>query len=147
MKTTTKAAILLLSGTIFFSHASLAGNKDKPDKGDKPVPEDCDLFPVTYSVCALALSDVHRELGVANEDPSAFKNSKDYVGLRCKVVNSQNKMSQDKPADALLKLEDSLDKIGTLRSQRKLEPSAADSLEWWMGEAIKCVEAEIPPTP
>ena len=146
MKTTTTAAILLLSGAIFFSQASLAGNQDKPDKGDRPAPVDCVDFPVTYSACAVALSDVHRELGVANEYPSAFKNFKDYVGLRCKVVESENKMSQDKPANALLKLEDSLDKIGTLRSQRKLEPSAAESLKWWMGEAIECVKAEIPPT-
>jgi len=134
MKTTTTAAVLLLSAIVFLPQASLA------DRPDKPAPEDCVDFPVTYSDCAVPLSDVHRELGTANEDPSAFKNFGDYVGLRCKVVESELKMAQDKPDDALLKLEKSLDKIGMLDSKLKLEKSAATSLKWWMGEAIKCVE-------
>jgi hypothetical protein len=144
MKTTTTAAILLLSGAIFFSQASLAGKPDKGDKPPKPDPVDCVDFPVTYSVCTDKLAYAHMTLGTYEGD---FKNAKDFIGLRCKVVNSEIKMSEDKPADALLKLEASFEKVWTLVSQRKLKKTAAYMIADDIAAARDCAEAQIPTTP
>jgi hypothetical protein len=141
MKTTTTAAILLLSGTIFFSQASLAGNPNKPPKPD---PVDCVDFVELDSACTDKLAYAHMTLGVYEGD---FKNAKDFVGLRCKVVSSEVKMSQDKPADALVTLEASFEKVWTLVSQRKLKKTAAYMIADDIAAARDCAEAQIPTTP
>lgn len=134
MKTTMKAAILLLSGCIFFSQASLAG---KPDKPPKPAPVDCVEFVDLGSACTYKLNQAHMTLGVYKD---AFKSDKDFVGLRCKVVQSEVKMSEDKPADAFVKLDDSYNKIWILVSQRKLDKSAAALIADDIGVARDCAE-------
>jgi hypothetical protein len=106
-----KAAILLLSGTIFFSQASFAG---KPD--NKPPPKDTCTF--------------------------QKQGSRDFGSLTCKVAASDVKISQDKPADAELKLSDSVVKIGTLYTQGKIDTyEAAMDMEDAMEEARACAAA------
>ena len=140
MKTTTTAAILLLSGAIFFSQASLAG---KPDN-KPPSKDNCVDFVPLYSGCTDELAYAHMTLDTYQ---GAFKNDKDFVGLSCKVVSSEIKMSEDKPADALLKLEASFEKVWTLVSQRKLKKTAAYMIATDIAAARDCAEAQIPKTP
>jgi hypothetical protein len=132
MKTTVKAAILLLSGTIFFSQASFAG---KPD--NKPPPKDTCTFQEQAAACASELLLAYEAL---NAD--AFKSSRDFGSLTCKVAASDVKISQDKPADAELKLSDSVVKIGTLYTQGKIDTyEAAMDMEDAMEEARACAAA------
>lgn len=134
MKTTVKAAILLLSGTIFFSQASFAG---KPD--NKPPPKDTCTFQKQAAACASELLLAYDAL-VVNAD--AFKSSRDFGSLTCKVAASDVKISQDKPADAELKLSDSVVKIGTLYTQGKIDTyEAAMDMEDAMEEARACAAA------
>jgi len=139
MKTTTTAALLLLSAIVFLPQASMAG---KPDKPPKPEPVDCVDFVDLGSACSVDLLRAHTTLG---DYKDAFKSEKDFVGLRCKVVSSEVKMSQDKPADAFIKLEASFEKIWTLVSQRKLDASAASIIAGDVAAARDCAEAEITP--
>jgi hypothetical protein len=134
MKTTVKAAILLLSGTIFFSQASFAG---KPD--NKPPPKDTCTFQEQAAACASEFLLAYEAL-VVNAD--AFKSSRDFGSLTCKVAASDVKISQDKPADAELKLSDSVVKIGTLYTQGKIDTyEAAMDMEDAMEEARACAAA------
>ena len=134
MKTTVKAAILLLSGTIFFSQASFAG---KPD--NKPPPKDTCTFQKQAAACASEFLLAYEAL-VVNAD--AFKSSRDFGSLTCKVAASDVKISQDKPADAELKLSDSVVKIGTLYTQGKIDTyEAAMDMEDAMEEARACAAA------
>lgn len=134
MKTTMKAAILLLSGTILFSQASLAG---KPD--NKPPPKDTCTFQEKADVCASELLLAYDTL-VVNAD--AFKSSRDFGGLTCKVAASDVKISQDKPADAELKLSDSVVKIETLYTQGKIDTyEAAMDMASAMEDARACAAA------
>ena len=134
MKTTVKAAILLLSGTIFFSQASFAG---KPD--NKPPPKDTCTFQEQAAACASEFLLAYEAL-VVNAD--AFKSSRDFGSLTCKVAASHVKISQDKPADAELKLSDSVVKIGTLYTQGKIDTyEAAMDMEDAMEEARACAAA------
>jgi len=128
MKTTMKAAILLLSGTILLSQASLAG---KP--GPKPEPEPC-TFQAVAEACGSELLLAYQTL-----DPAAFKNARDYAGLTCKVAASDVKISQDKPADAEQKLSASVVKIETLFTQRKIDTyEAASDMAEAMEDARAC---------
>jgi len=139
MKTTIKAAILLLSGTIFFSQASLADNPNKPPK---PAPSDCMDFPVELgSLCAEALYDAHDTLGTY---ATSFKSDKDFFGLRCKVVEAEVKMDQDKALDALKKLEKSHDKVYLLASQRKLDKTISGIIAKDIATARDCADPELP---
>ena len=140
MKTSIKAAIVLLSGTIFFSQASLAGRPD-----NKPPPKDnCVDFVLLGTACTDLLAYAHNTLSGNQDD---FKNEKDFFGLSCKVVSSEIKMLEDKPADAFLKLEASFEKVWTLVSQRKLEKTAAYMIANDIAAARDCAEAQIPTTP
>lgn len=135
MKTTMKAAILLLSGTIFLSQASLAG---KPD--NKPPPKDACDFDAVATACATELMIADRTLRL-NE--SEFKSSRDFGGLVCKVSASDLKISKDKFADAELKLSDSAIKIQTLFAQGKIKSyEAASDMGEAMEDARACAEAE-----
>jgi len=130
-----KAAILLLSGTIFLSQASLAG---KPD--NKPPPKDACDFHAVATACATELMIADRTLRL-NE--SEFKNSRDFGGLTCKVSASDLKISQDKFADAELKLSNSAIKIQTLFAQGKIKSyEAASDMAEAMEDARACAEAE-----
>ena len=137
MKITTKAAILLLSGTIFFSQASLAG---KPN--NKPPPKtDCASFVSLDAACSSALQTAHQTLGTFQGD---FKADRDFAGLRCKVTQSEVKVSDGKPADAFKKLDDSYMKVWTLASQNKLDSTAASMIAADIKTARDCAEALIP---
>ena len=135
MKTTMKAAILLLGGTLFFSQAGLAG---KPD--NKPPPKDpCDFLAVA-TACATELETADLTLRVNEFE---FKSSRDFGSLVCKVSASDLKISQDKPADAELKLSDSVVKINTLFTQGKISSyEAAMDMAEAMEDARACAEAE-----
>jgi N-acetylmuramic acid 6-phosphate (MurNAc-6-P) etherase len=135
MKTTMKAAILLLGGTLFFSQAGLAG---KPD--NKPPPkEECSFF-AAATACTVELAHAY-EMLVVNQ--SEFNKSRDYGALTCKVSASDIKISQDKPADAELKLSDSVVKINTLFTQGKISSyEAAMDMADAMEDARACAEAE-----
>jgi hypothetical protein len=136
MKTTVKAAILLLSGTIFFSQASFAG---KPD--NKPPPKDTCTFQEQAQAAACA-SELLLAYGALVVNADAFKSSRDFGSLTCKVAASDVKISQDKPADAELKLSDSVVKIGTLYTQGKIDTyEAAMDMEDAMEEARACAAA------
>ena len=114
MKTLMKAA-LLLSVSFFFSQASLAGGK--PDKDVPPTKAVCE-FQAVATECASQLKLAYDML-VAYE--AAFKNARDHASLTCKVAASDVKISEGKPADAELKLSDSVTKIYTLFSQGKID--------------------------
>jgi hypothetical protein len=135
MKTTTKAAILLLSGTIFFSQASLAG---KPD--NKPPPKDECTFQAVATACASELLLAYQTLGV---NKSEFKSSRDFGGLTCKVAAADAKIAQDKAADAERKLSDSVVKIETLFTQGKIKTyDAATDMADAMEDARACAAAQ-----
>ena len=138
MNTTMKAAILLISGTIFFSQASLADNPNKPPK---PAPTDCVYFVNLGSACAEKLNTAHGTLGTY---ATSFKSDRDFVGLRCKVVESEVKMYEDKATDALAKLEKSYEKVWTLVSQRKLGESEASLIAADIATARDCADPELP---
>jgi hypothetical protein len=122
MKTTMKAALLLLSGTIFFSQASWAakptGDCAFPDGGSQ------------YGDITLALETIYADLAAAYHADQFTSKKKDqnYFGLRCKVVSSELKLQQEKPGDAAKSLLDSAMKVQTLGGQSKLEIDAADDL-------------------
>ena len=141
MKTVMKAA-LLLSVSFFFSQASLAGgNGNGPDKDVPPPKGDC-TFQAVATECASLLKLAYEML-----DPRVFKNDRDYAGLTCKVAASDVKIAEDKPADAELKLSDSVMKIETLASQGKiLDYDAAMAMAEAMEDARACAEGLIPST-
>jgi len=135
MKTTTKAAILLLSGTILFSQASFAG---KPD--NKPPPKPACTFQAVATACASELLLAYDMLVVYEDE---FRKSRDFGGLTCKVAGSDVKISQDKPGDAERSLSDSVVKIETLFSQGKIDTyEAASDMAEAMEDARACAEAE-----
>ena len=112
MKTTMKAAILLLSGAIFFSQASLAG-KGKPN--DKPPPKVECPFDEAAIDCKDTLRPAYETLNI-----DKFKSSRDYTALQCKVRDADLKISDGKFANAESKLSDAATKIDTLYRQGKI---------------------------
>ena len=139
MKTTMKAAILLLSGTIFFSQASLAG---KGGGTDCPFPADSDS---QYEEITTKLRGISMLLAETYNDDlfTSRKNAENnYFGLRCKVAFSENKMEQEKLEDAATKLLDSAMKVQNLGAQSKLEAGAANALYKEFFEAWELVYAE-----
>ena len=139
MKTTMKAAILLLSGAIFFSQASLAG-KGKPN--DKPPPKDDCTFEAKATYCSDELQLAHDALKI-----DVFKNSRDQTALQCKVADADLKISDGKFADAERKLFDSVTKIDTLYRQGKIldaegnpDPVATAEMIRVMGVARLCAD-------
>jgi len=144
MKTTTTAALLLMSAIVFLPQASLAGDKAKPPKLD---PIDCP-FKARATACTDKLEDAHDILGMFSGNFVSKNADKDFFGLRCKVAFSEIKMKQDKPADAELKLYDSVVKIRTLYNQGKIDDyQASEDMAEAMEEARACAEAQIPTTP
>ena len=139
MKTTMKAAILLLSGAIFFSQASLAG-KGKPN--DKPPPKDECKFEAKATYCSYELGLAYKAL-----DIGVFKNSRDLTALQCKVRDADLKVSDGKFDDAADKLYDSMMKIETLYRQGKIldaegnpDPVATAEMIRVMGVARSCAD-------
>ena len=140
MKTTMKAAILLLSGAIFFSQASLAGN-GKPD--GKPPPKDDCTFEAAATVCDIKLLKAYTIL-----DSAVFKNSRDLTALQCKVRDADLKVSDGKFPDAAEKLYDSMMKIDRLYREGKIldapggEPDYVATVEMIrvMGVARSCAD-------
>jgi len=137
MKTTIKAAILLLSGTIFFSQTSLA---DRP--GNKPPPKDECTFQAKATACSDKLLLAYEALDIAE-----FKNSRDLTALTCKVAAADLKIDDGKFTNAELKLSDSVVKIGTLSTQDKIlddegnpDYGAADDMAEAMEDARDCAD-------
>ena len=115
MKTTMKAALLLLSGTIFFSQASLAG---KPPAGD------CTYIPTNpATACTAQIEAASIRLTDAEGAFTSKRGAQNFEGLTCKVAAAETKMASDKAEDAYYKLSDSALKIETLRNQGKLDIS------------------------
>ena len=134
MKTTMKAAILLLSGCIFFSQASLAG---KPD--NKPPPKDACDFDAVATACADELFAAYKAL---EWNKFEFKSDRDFGGLTCKVAAADAKIAQGKAPDAELKLSDSVVKIETLYTQGKIDTyEAAMDMASAMEDARACAAA------
>jgi hypothetical protein len=135
MKIKTMAALSLFACAILvLPLSSFAG---------KPDPTDCE-FQALDTACSAELAAAYMTLG-ENMDAFVSKNAdSDFYGLRCKVVGSEVKMSQDKPYDAYKKLDDSYNKIWTLLAQRKIDSeSSAMEMADDIYEALSCVEAEI----
>jgi len=103
MKTTMKAAVLLLSGTIFFSQASLA---DRPD--NKPPPKDGCTLVVSNPDAACTTEIKNASIWLGNAKKVGVFDTKNgdnnYLGLTCKLALSQDKMEQEKAEDAWNKL-------------------------------------------
>jgi hypothetical protein len=119
MKTTTTAAILLLSGTIFFSQASLAGKK-----GAKPPLKDCTFIATSpATACTDKIAAASTRLSDSKAAFSSKRGAQNFEGLSCKVALAEVKMGKDKAEDAYYKLTDSALKIETLRNQGKLDIS------------------------
>ena len=138
-------AALLLSVTLIFSQASLAGGNGKgPDKEVPPPKETCPLA-AAATLCADELAQAYYMLKT-NSD--AFKSERDFSALTCKVTAADLKIADGKPADAERKLSDSKTKIETLFSQGKLNVDyqvmldMADAME----DARACAEGLIQPT-
>jgi len=132
-----KAAILLLSGIIFFSQASLAGPPgatDCPLAASDPVHACTTELISTYFLLAEKYAD----------DAFTSKNNatSNFFSLRCKVAFSEVKMSEDKPANAAKKLYASWIKVQDLDNQDKLESVAAAELASSFYEAWACADAE-----
>ena len=143
MKTVMKAA-LLLSVSLIFSQASLAGgngNGNGPQKDVPPPKTTCD-FLYQATDCAIKLYAAYDVL-VVNE--GSFKSGRDYSALTCKVVASDLKIADGKPADAELKLSDSKTKIETLFSQGKLnvDYDTMSAMSGAMEDARACAEGLI----
>jgi len=129
MKTTMKAAILLLSGTIFFSQASLAG--PKADRTGPPA-DPCKLVVTDpKAACTSEIGYAFDWLGNANAAGvfDTKNGEKNYIGLTCKLALSQAKMEDQKAEDAYYKLSDSEVKVDTLLDQGKLINTGDDQKE------------------
>jgi hypothetical protein len=119
MKTTMKAAILLLSGTLFFSQASLAGKPDNRDPSEKECPN-ADL----QTRCSAELNDAYDLIGdlYAIGDVFLSKNAERDAGtLQCKVSGAEIKVGQDKTLDASDTLYKAIEKVMSLEGQGKMD--------------------------
>ena len=118
MKTTTKAAILLLSGTIFFSQAGLAGKPDR-DPSEKICPN-ADL----QTRCSAELNYAYDLIEDLHAIGGVFlsKNAdRDAGTLQCKVSGAEIKVGQDKTLDASEALYKAIEKVMSLEGQGKMD--------------------------
>jgi hypothetical protein len=119
MKTTMKAAILLLSGTLFLSQASFAGKPDGRDSSKKVCPN-ADLTTRCSSKLNIAfdlIEDLHANGGVflsRNAD-------RDAGTLLCKVSGAEIKLGQDKVLEASYALYKAIEKVMSLEGQGKMD--------------------------
>ena len=120
MKTTMKAALLLLSGTIFFSQASWAGKPAAPCAFNLSTSTSCMSADGTKSLIEVAFENLEAAEGSFLASRNGQKN---FDNLTCKLSLSEVKMGEDKAEDAFYKLSDSALKIETLRNQGKLDIS------------------------
>lgn len=141
MKTTMKAAILLLSTTIFFSQASLAG---KPDRN--PSEKDCDF--AAMSVCAVALGNAYDLVGYLLSNNGVVETfmsrnpDQDAGSLQCKISGADIKVAQDKADEAAYLMDMAVEKIWSLYSQGKLSWEGLDMMLESFATAKNCI-----PTP
>jgi hypothetical protein len=127
MKTTMKAAILLLSGAIFFSQASLAG----PPTGQ------CSFTADVASACNSLINDAYEELLAYGPAMSP----KNFIGLTCKLALAGEKMDQGKAEDAYTKLFDSAAKVRKLAARKidsELAPGDPEDLAVTIDSAATC---------
>ena len=119
MKTTMKAAILLLSTTIFFSQASLAG---KPDRN--PSEKDCPNAEL-QTRCSVLLNDAYKLIGDLFESDLVFLSrnnaEQDAATLQCKVSGAEIKLAQDKDPEASMALYKAIEKVMSLEGQGKMD--------------------------
>ena len=118
MKTTMKAAILLLGGTLFFSQAGLAGKPDR-DPSEKICPN-ADL----QTRCSAELDYAYKLIGdlYAIGDVFLSKNAeRDADTLQCKVSGAEIKVGQDKTLDASEALYKAIEKVMSLEGQGKMD--------------------------
>ena len=141
MKTTTKAALLLLSTCIFFSQASLAGwaNRDSEPVRDPSVKggkkKECPNA-VLETRCSDLLDEAYDLIGALSMNEGVFlspkKGKQDADGLQCKVSGAEIKLGQDKPLEASDALYQAIEKVMSLEGQGKMDdpnPGIQEALE------------------